>query len=351
MYKQKLWYLAGIVICAGLCGACDDDSGKKSNPSTEDCTQPGYVRCNDSCIDPMTNSNFCGADSVCGKYEDCTKQGKTCNNGVCVGGNPINDCEPGKVKCGEDCIAPSYTDKYCGADENCQNYIDCTAEGKICKEGACVSGTVNDCDPSTKPDGDCYCDGGSWNCGCDINKKPDIQGTCKCKEDKWFCDVEQGNVIFAPSESYSTIVNEGDYIYFDVSLDRPPAPNELVRVGFTDPTYNYAIGDSVEFTAENWSDPVKVLIQTERDYQHTGDREFNFLVLARSDTILDQPEPEYRVFINVNDIMYTIHVIDIDEACKLMYSPSEDIQTTEVQLSTEIYFWLTCQPSSEVRYV
>ncbi len=147
--------------------ACVDDKtcvgGECSTKPEDGKCNDGLVKCGEACIDPQTNKSYCGADAECANYDDCAADGKTCEAGVCVGGT-VNDCEPGKVKCGEDCIDPRYNDKYCGADANCQNYTEC-GEYEWCMNSLCGSmPTPQECEPGQSCQIREACEPGSNTC-------------------------------------------------------------------------------------------------------------------------------------------------------------------------------------------
>ncbi|MBQ9817076.1 MAG: hypothetical protein IJM59_06415 [Proteobacteria bacterium] len=179
--------------CAG--GECS------AKPVDGKCPE-GQVKCGEACIDPQTNKSYCGADAACAHYSDCAADGKTCENGTCVGGAPANDCGPGKVKCGADCIDPLTDDKYCGADAACTHYSNCAKQGNACENGVCVGGTVNDCAPGKVKCGDNCVDPMTDNqyCGADsscqkftacVDDKTCAGGVCSAKPEDGKCPEGQ----------------------------------------------------------------------------------------------------------------------------------------------------------------
>ena len=51
-------------------------------PITQKCETDGFVKCNDTCIDPKNSINFCGANENCENYTVC-KDSETCLEGRC----------------------------------------------------------------------------------------------------------------------------------------------------------------------------------------------------------------------------------------------------------------------------
>ncbi len=186
--------------------ACGDDKtcvgGECSAKPVDGKCNDGQVKCGEDCIDPQKNNAFCGADATCEHYDDCARQGKTCENGVCVVGEPVNECDPGKVKCGEDCIDPMTDNKYCGADAKCANYSNCAKQGNACESGKCVGGTVNDCKPGKVKCGEDCIDPNTDNtyCGADsscqnytacVDDKTCVGGECSVKPEDGKCPEGQ----------------------------------------------------------------------------------------------------------------------------------------------------------------
>ena len=92
------------------------------------CTNDGKVQCGIECIDPKTSTNYCGADANCITYDICGLN-QSCINGSCQDNTSPNTCTvPGEVMCGTSCIDPKSSDVFCGADENCLGYESCTGE-------------------------------------------------------------------------------------------------------------------------------------------------------------------------------------------------------------------------------
>ena len=91
------------------------------------CSTQGYVRCDGTCIDPMTSNAFCGANESCEGFENCGDS-KSCTQGRC-------ECEANEHAYNDGCEADSIEN--CGEHGlNCETTIDGWADGK-CINGAC----------------------------------------------------------------------------------------------------------------------------------------------------------------------------------------------------------------------
>lgn len=109
------------------------------------------VICNGSCIDPMTNPEYCGANDACSKdsYTAC-QSGQTCVKGKCqcdTGYQLVNDkceqiCNEGDQKCVSEtqiavCQAGIWKESACESPQICSNGV-CVLESQSnhCTEGA-----------------------------------------------------------------------------------------------------------------------------------------------------------------------------------------------------------------------
>lgn len=111
------------------------------------CDTSKYAFCNGSCIDPMTDNAFCGADANCSKYENCyTIQGASCISGKCECPNGmkkmktlINDVEVYK------CFDTQNDPTCCGGQEGsqCQNCGDMLCQIGQCIDASCDNGMLN----------------------------------------------------------------------------------------------------------------------------------------------------------------------------------------------------------------
>jgi hypothetical protein len=121
------------------CGTCDNpcDPGEICD-GAGNCAlscQAGFVVCDSICIDPLTDRQHCGAGADC-----ATEPGEACDPGeICDGaGNCAGSCQAGLVECGGTCIDPLTNRQYCGAG------ADCTADpGEACDPGEICDGAGN----------------------------------------------------------------------------------------------------------------------------------------------------------------------------------------------------------------
>ena len=132
----KKWFVPFLLI-AGLCGCADGNEGG----STADCSAPGYVKCGDSCINPASSRDYCGADTQCKNFDVCDttevcKQGEcVVKNGGCTGETP--------VVCSGTCVNPQTDKEYCGADSECKGATPC-GPNEVCSGGKCKSAKCED---------------------------------------------------------------------------------------------------------------------------------------------------------------------------------------------------------------
>src|SRR5690606_37081498 len=74
------------------------------------------------CINPDTSVNFCGATGSCRG----DSAGTTCDaDEICVEGACELDCDEGLILCEGTCIDPLTNDDYCGAGEACTGAVTC----------------------------------------------------------------------------------------------------------------------------------------------------------------------------------------------------------------------------------
>jgi hypothetical protein len=128
-----------------FCGASGDCLGENAgekclngtvciNGVCESTCLDGQVLCEGKCIDPNTNNMYCGA------VYDCleSNMGMTCPSGTrCENGLCIISCLANQVLCDDKCIDPATDNEYCGAMDGCTSASKCEA-GMICKAGECT---------------------------------------------------------------------------------------------------------------------------------------------------------------------------------------------------------------------
>lgn len=96
----------------------------------------GRVLCDDTCINPKTNTEFCGAEGTC----TGEAAGTVCfGEERCEAGRCVLACPEGTLICDATCVAPRSDALFCGAEGLC----DTAAErGEYCDaDEACVAGT------------------------------------------------------------------------------------------------------------------------------------------------------------------------------------------------------------------
>lgn len=126
----------------------------------------GEVVCDDTCIDPLTDRQYCGAQAC----EDDASDGEICQDGeICVDGACETSCPGALLECDDTCIDPSHDESFCGAtacgDDATDGEICDVSE--LCVDGACQLSCGPDliaCDDAcVDPLGDpAYC--GATNC-------------------------------------------------------------------------------------------------------------------------------------------------------------------------------------------
>jgi hypothetical protein len=133
-------------VCDPLNGNCEPDPCLITTcPEGEFCQDGecttrrcpgGKIECEDRCIDPMTDTSFCGASGDCrnGNAGVECPEGQVCSNGVCS-----ETCDEGYIICGGSCVDPLSDREYCGASGDCQgeNAGNSCAEGEVCVNGVC----------------------------------------------------------------------------------------------------------------------------------------------------------------------------------------------------------------------
>lgn len=121
--RSGTWALVAFLLLAG-CGGGSGGSGGACLAHE--------VRCGSSCVDPLTDRAFCGADASCAGYTACPP-GQVCGDGQCA-----TSCPGGQVDCGGRCVDPLTDRVYCGADPSCDGYTSC-APGQVCADAHCAT--------------------------------------------------------------------------------------------------------------------------------------------------------------------------------------------------------------------
>ena len=338
MKQRKLLAMAAIGVMMGLTQACNDDSANKTKlPVTDSCSLPGYVSCGGTCIDPQTDLSYCGANDQCKGFKRCHAD-ETCQNGDCVPNGSTKQCDPA-TKPSEDCTCNS-------GNWDCPHAQTCDPATKPSEDCECqgTSWKCNDpdiCDPAQKTSEDCECEGGSWNCPTVVqcNEEDKTDEDCKCEGNNWVCP-DAPALQFNLASGYVRAMREGESVAFDLSLNRAPKGTVLVRLSSDAASGIEIAPDNVEFTQDNWETPITIMVHTNQDYRVTGD--WPLTIAAVSEAANDNK-------FNGLTANQTVNVMDIDE-CKLLFDPSENLQTSEDGKSQSVEVRLSCIPDSTVIY-
>lgn len=121
----------------GMCGRrCAPDQACSEGGCVFACSA-GLVACDNRCIDPRTNPDFCGARSDC---LGAANRGATCTGGrTCVAGTCQFVCPAGQVACDGNCVDPAANPLFCGASGDCTGATRGTScpSGQICTAMGC----------------------------------------------------------------------------------------------------------------------------------------------------------------------------------------------------------------------
>ncbi len=108
------------------------------------------------CAPYVCDGNGDACLTVCGQNSDCVA-GYECEAPDCT---PL--CPPSTVKCNGSCIDPLSDETYCGADNQCQGYITCSGND-VCQNGVCE---VSTCQPEQITVDIPFADTSGWGGGC-----------------------------------------------------------------------------------------------------------------------------------------------------------------------------------------
>lgn len=116
----------------------DGDSAPSGDGDSDEPTscEDEEVLCDDACVDPAKDEDFCGAAGDC----QGDNAGQACESGFsCEDGQCRLICDEGLVACAAECIEPQSDEEHCGAANFCEGSTD---EGEACStEEACVVGS------------------------------------------------------------------------------------------------------------------------------------------------------------------------------------------------------------------
>jgi hypothetical protein len=177
--------------CANLssdnnnCGFCGNVCGSGSTCTNGSCACPfGEVACGGGgCKAVGVDPGNCGAcGNVCGVGANAGKP--YCVSNSCVATCPAPLCGTGSGATAQ-CINPQDDNKHCGASGTCTGGTDCTATGKVCSAGSCVTGVsggnlakcVNGGPPIVVPGS-----GGKTDCAGNLAGTSFTFGLCSCTD-------------------------------------------------------------------------------------------------------------------------------------------------------------------------
>ena len=202
--------LTDIAYCGatGTTNSCNDVGTKcatgmvcTNGTCSASCLE-GQVYCGGKCVDPKTDITFCGAT---GTTNSCDDVGTKCATGtVCTNGTCSASCLKGQVYCGGKCVDPRTDTTFCGATgttTTCTSTGESCAAGNQCYEGTCSlscqiglmncggkcldmeATNVQSCSQSSTK---LVCEGGFANCdgkvanGCETNVRSDNNNCGEC---------------------------------------------------------------------------------------------------------------------------------------------------------------------------
>ena len=131
---QSLFYNGRLNACptdAPRCAWAKDDDGAITS---FECLKCIYDICGTDCVDLQTNINNCGA---CGR---ACKGGSICDKSQCV-------CPPNQILCDDRCIDPMNDGDFCGAKNTCKGTEGgrkCSSD-QTCIKGTCTLTTIHQC--------------------------------------------------------------------------------------------------------------------------------------------------------------------------------------------------------------
>ena len=218
---------------ADHCGACNYKCSEHSiqNATSESClngnclytcsgtfvnVSEGTTANTIKCIDPKSDSNYCGAKSSSNVGIACTG-GRQCKDGICR-------CSGSQVFCDGVCIDPMTSNRFCGASGNCSGNTagEQCKDGKVCINGGCVQNSCSDptpdlcvvggknvCKKVNGGDAD-HCGSCNYKCSDHIPTNAKIKGsgsgTCSSGKCQYDC-VTEGKIVYVNVGSDATYDN------------------------------------------------------------------------------------------------------------------------------------------------
>jgi hypothetical protein len=132
------------------CGACSNgETGSAACGAGQVCSAgvcqtscgSSLVNCGGKCVDPASDRAYCGATNGCG-VGDAGSVGAACAVGqVCSAGTCQLSCQAGLANCNGTCINPLTDRQFCGASTDCGadggTAGSACALGQVCSAGTC----------------------------------------------------------------------------------------------------------------------------------------------------------------------------------------------------------------------
>ena len=269
---------SGQVVCGNrcidpdtdrlFCGASDDCIGVNDGESCGDGTicsagscetscPTNFLICNDKCVDPAINPNFCGATN-CGPP---ATSGDTCESGeICASGACELRCPSGQVICGGKCVDPDTDPNFCGATLDCEgaNSGEACGGGEYCVDEQCEPTCPLDylvCgDKCVDPLGsDEFC--GATDCGnvmtagetCSTEESC-VVGECRAFVFEWSSGV-QVNAAGTTTDNFQVVGTDANGNTL-VVWKQFGIPGDFTTLGLYARRYRFA--------TKTWSNPVRV---------------------------------------------------------------------------------------------
>ena len=113
----------------------------------------GFLLCDDQCVDPSSSSEFCGAKSDCSGESRGTacSADQVCSGGACVA--PRLQCPVGSAACDGTCVNPQTDSTFCGASPDCSSRGKVCGSDEVCMGGRCLGKLLVELCEGQQPDG------------------------------------------------------------------------------------------------------------------------------------------------------------------------------------------------------
>ena len=142
MIRKSLSFVIAVLAIAAFGIAVPNAADAQDpNPENHDHSSICYgiksILCKETCINPMSDADYCGASEDCSAYQTCGK-GEECVLGMCKKAHTESDdaCAGDHVLCDGICVDPKKNLRYCGATKGCSDAMACRSY-HTCSEGSC----------------------------------------------------------------------------------------------------------------------------------------------------------------------------------------------------------------------